>query len=363
VIDEAASRGYRRELVELLRGDGRLRSRRVAAAIEAVPRELFVPGVPLDEVYRPSDAIVTKRIDGVSVSSASAPEVVALMLEQLDPQRGDRVLEIGAGTGYNAALLAYLVGETGRVVTLDIDEDLVLGARAHLLEAGYGEVTVVQSDGALGYPTQGEHAYDRIMLTVASSDIAPAWHEQLARPHGRLVMPLAVHGLQRCVVFTPDADHLVCRSPRGCSFIGLRGLLDSGGQHLVLDPDGERAPTHALRTAVSASAEQVRKGLHLWLAAHEPGMCSLLAWAEAAARSGELLVLVPSGAEALAEGAVALVKEWDARGRPTDADAVIRAYPRSARSQPTDADEVIVDERWTRFILSWRAQPPATFTV
>src|SRR5216684_1954157 len=185
------SRAYRRALVDTLRGDGHVRSARVAEAIEAVPRELFVPGVPLDEVYRPRDAIVTKRIDGVSVSSASAPEVVALMLEQLDPQPGDRVLEIGAGTGYN---------------------------------------------GALGYPD--EHAYDGIMLTVASRDIAPAWREQLARPSGHLVMPLALRGLQRCVVFTPQDDHLVCSAPRGCSFIGLRGLLASGVQRVPLDPDG-----------------------------------------------------------------------------------------------------------------------------
>src|SRR4030088_1299270 len=154
------SRVLRRALVETLRGDGHLRSARIAEAIEAVPRELFVPGVPLDEGYRPRDALVTKRIDGVSVSSASAPEVVALMLEQLDPQPGDHVLEIGAGTGYNAALLAHLVGDTGHVVTLDIDEDLVLGAREHLRNAGYGQVTVVQTEGALGYSPQ--HAYDRI---------------------------------------------------------------------------------------------------------------------------------------------------------------------------------------------------------
>src|SRR4030081_1196849 len=126
---DTASRTARRSLVEKLQTDGHLRSPRVAAAIEAIPRELFVPRLPLDEVYRPSDAIVTKRIDGVSVSSASSPEVVALMLEQLDPRPGDRVLEIGAGTGYNAALLQHMVGPDGHVVTIDIDEDLVLSAR------------------------------------------------------------------------------------------------------------------------------------------------------------------------------------------------------------------------------------------
>jgi len=406
------SRVLRRELVQTLRGDGHLRSARVAEAIEAVPRELFVPGVPLDEVYRPREAIVTKRIDGVSVSSASAPEVVALMLEQLDPQPGDHVLEIGAGTGYNAALLAHLVGENGRVVTLDIDEDLVLSAREHLLSAGYGQVKVVQADGALGYPDQ--HAYDRIMLTVASRDIAPAWREQLARPFGRLVMPLALRGLQRCVVFTPEDDHLVCRAPRGCSFIGLRGLLAAGVQRMPLDPDGAhvvsgadenvtlsadevaallRAPAQELPSGVSTTFEQLREGLHLWFSAHQPGMCTLwggaqvpdlfglqdslrgtlclmdaaslvmLAWAEEERREGELVVLAPAGAERLAEVALGTLRDWDRRGRPMDAAAVIRAYPRSRGAQAAQSDEVVLDQRWTRFVLSWRNQPPAIFTV
>ena len=406
------SRAYRRALVHTLRGDGHLRSARVAAAIEAVPRELFVPGVPLDEVYRPRDAIVTKRIDGVSVSSASAPEVVALMLEQLDPQPGDRVLEIGAGTGYNAALLAHLVGESGRVVTLDIDEDLVLGAREHLRNAGYPHVRVVQADGALGYPD--EHAYDRIMLTVASRDIAPAWREQLARPAGRLVMPLALRGLQRCVVFIPEEDHLVCRAPRGCSFIGLRGLLASGVQRVPLDPEGAhvvsgaddvlslsadtvaallRASARILPSGVSTTFEELREGLHLWFAAHQAGMCTLwggaqvpdlfglqdslrgtlclmnsrslvtLAWADEARREGELVVQAPDGAEALAEVALGILRDWDRRGRPMDAAAEIRAYPRSRDALATPADAVVIDQRWTRFVLTWSDQPPAIFTV
>src|SRR5919201_1127668 len=224
--DESESRLQRRALVEVLQRDGHLRSSRVSEALLAVPRELFVPGVPLADVYCPSEAIVTKRLEGVSVSSASAPEVIAVMLEQLDARPGDRVLEIGAGSGYNAALLAHIVGATGRVVTLDIDEDLVVGAREHLQAAGFHEVTVVQADGALGYPAQ--EAYDRIILTVASNDIAPAWREQLARPDGRLVMPLGLRGMQRCVAFVIEGDHLVSRSLRNCSFIPLRGLLGIG---------------------------------------------------------------------------------------------------------------------------------------
>jgi protein-L-isoaspartate(D-aspartate) O-methyltransferase len=411
-INDNDSRVLRRALVETLRRDGHIRSARIAAAMQAVPRELFVPGVSLEEVYRPSDAIVTKRIDGVSVSSASAPEVVALMLEQLDPQPGNSVLEIGAGSGYNAALLAHLVGINGRVVTLDVDEDLVLGAREHLLRAGYGQVKVVQSDGALGYPD--EQTFDRIMLTVASNDIAPAWHQQLARPRGRLVMPLGLRGLQRCVVFTPEDDHLVCRSPRGCSFIGLRGLLASGAQRVALDPDGGRVlngmdeplplsidaiaallqePARARPSGVSTSLEELRPGLPLWLATHQPGVCTLwggesvpdlfglqeslrgtlclmdssslvlLAWADATQRAGELVVLAPTGAEALAEQALGILKDWDERGRPLDADAVIRAYPRGHSVEPTRGDDVVLNQRWTRFILTWRDQPPAILTV
>ena len=117
-----AERGWelRQALVSELKREGRVRSPRVEAALRSVARELFVPGVPIEEVYRPSDAIVVKRVEGVSVSSASAPDVVAVMLEQLAVEPGQRVLEIGAGTGYNAALLAELVGPAGQVVSIEI---------------------------------------------------------------------------------------------------------------------------------------------------------------------------------------------------------------------------------------------------
>src|SRR5438067_11942811 len=103
----------------------------VADALRAVPRHLFVPDVTVETAYR-DDAIVTKRdADGHPVSSSSQPTIMAIMLDQLGVAAGQRVLEIGAGTGYNAALIASIVGAGGAVVSIDIDDDLVASAQAN----------------------------------------------------------------------------------------------------------------------------------------------------------------------------------------------------------------------------------------
>jgi protein-L-isoaspartate(D-aspartate) O-methyltransferase len=102
-------------LVETLRAKGSLRSPAVAEAVATVPRHLFVPSVSVEDAYR-DRWIATKRTpEGEVVSSSSQPEIMVIMvimLEQLDVRPGQRVLEVGAGTGYNAALLARLVGPT-----------------------------------------------------------------------------------------------------------------------------------------------------------------------------------------------------------------------------------------------------------
>src|SRR3989442_13842516 len=165
-----------RALVDALVRRGAITDSRVEAAFRAVPRHLFLPRVPLEEVYR-DQAIPTKTINGEAVSSSSQPEIMATMLEQLGLAPGHRVLEVGAGTGYNAALMAHLVGAGGEVTTIDLDEDTVDGARAHLASAGFDRVRVVLGDGALGYPDAAP--FDRIILTVGAWDLAPAWRAQL----------------------------------------------------------------------------------------------------------------------------------------------------------------------------------------
>src|SRR3954447_22853894 len=115
--DEAHER--RTALIAHLDRTGALHDDAVRAALLHVPRHLFLPDEPLERAYA-DDAIPTKIADGVAISSASQPAIVAVMLEQLALAPGMRVLEIGAGTGYNAALLRTLVGPHGQVTTVDI---------------------------------------------------------------------------------------------------------------------------------------------------------------------------------------------------------------------------------------------------
>ena len=127
----------------------------LAAAFRTVRRHMFMPGVEPERAYRDEPLIIKSDPHRVPISSSSQPAIMARMLEQLDVRLGHRVLEIGTGSGYNAALLAQLVGETGAVVSVDIDVDLVEDARARLAECGVSQVTVGCGDGGSGQGFRG----------------------------------------------------------------------------------------------------------------------------------------------------------------------------------------------------------------
>lgn len=187
----------RNQLVSELRESGHVSSERVAAAFRTVRRHVFVPGVEPERAYRDEPLIIKSDPHRVPISSSSQPAIMARMLEQLDVRPGHRVLEIGTGSGYNAALLAQLVGETGAVVSVDIDVDLVEDARARLAECGVSQVTVGCGDGGLGWT---EHApYDRIIATVGAWDIPPAWGHpaRLPRSAGDAAGPARPAALDR----------------------------------------------------------------------------------------------------------------------------------------------------------------------
>ena len=199
---------------------------RLFAAFARVDRGRFVPGrIWVDDEsggYRPLERsedehtwsrwvyadhpVVTQVDDGresgigrVVTSSASQPSLVLAMLDQLDPAEGLRVLEVGAGTGYNAALLCSLLGN-GNVTTVEIDQHVADSARAALDRAGF-QPTVVTGDGAGGY--QPDAPYDRVIATYAVRRVPYAWLAQ-CRPGAVIVTPWGTpydnHGLLRLVV-------------------------------------------------------------------------------------------------------------------------------------------------------------------
>ncbi|MFI7221255.1 methyltransferase, FxLD system [Micromonospora maritima] len=225
----------RAALTDGLRAENIIRTPGVEAAIRATPRHLFLPGVPLEQAY--ADAPVYTKTDGrgASISAASQPRIVAMMLEQLDVRPGHRVMEAGAGTGYNAALLAALAGDDGRVVTLDVDEDLVDGARKHLAAAGVTTAAVVLGDGALGHPDGAP--YDRIIATVGAYEPPTAWLEQLA-PHGRLVVPLRLRGAaSRSIIFERYDGGWRDQGSELAVFMPLRGIGDDARRQVPITPE------------------------------------------------------------------------------------------------------------------------------
>lgn len=227
----------RNTLVDQLRADGHARTPAVETALRTVPRHVFVPEAPLEDAYANAPVHIKYDTDGTSISCASQPGVVALMLDQLDAQPGERILELGAGTGFNAALLGYLVGKRGHVTTLDVDDDLVEGARANLAAAGITNVEAVTRDGALGYAEGAP--YDRIIATVGAHGVPHAWLQQLA-PGGRLLVPQRLKGtVSRSIAYEQRDGRWVSLGSEMNTFMPLRqGIADDDRRVIPLSTDG-----------------------------------------------------------------------------------------------------------------------------
>ncbi|WP_413754915.1 methyltransferase, FxLD system [Streptomyces sp. MMBL 11-3] len=234
---EADAARLRNALIDQIKANGQARTPAVETALRTVPRHLFVPKATLEAAYANNVVDVKHDADGSSISCASQPGIVALMLDQLEAQPGERILELGAGTGYNAALIAHLVGESGHVTTIDVDDDLVAGARAHLAAAGFTNVAAVTRDGALGHAEGAP--YDRIIATVGAYGIPHAWLEQLA-PGGRLVAPQRLKGsVSRSIVYERHDGRWVSRGSEMNTFMPLRrGIADDDRRDIALSTDG-----------------------------------------------------------------------------------------------------------------------------
>lgn len=260
---------WRDQMVETLRRPGVLGGETLAPQVEralhTVPRHLFAPEAELKDAYAPDAPVAIKHDRGRRTSSLSSAHTQATMLQQAGVSSGMRVLEIGSG-GYNAALLAELVGPDGEVTTVDIDPDITDRARRYLDEAGYERVRVVTADAEYGV---AEHApYDRILVTAGAWDIPPAWWEQLA-PRGCLVVPLRMRGITRTIAFDrADDGHLVSRDDHHLTvfvpILGEGAHADHGtavGEGVELFLADDEADVSALTEALGGPRTEVWPGV------------------------------------------------------------------------------------------------------
>ncbi|MEC3974281.1 methyltransferase, FxLD system [Amycolatopsis sp. H20-H5] len=399
VTDRAAV--LRAAMVEQLRTHDELCSDALIRAFATVPREAFAPGAPLEQVYNRDDVVITQRDEnGLATSSVSAPRIQAMMLEQADIRPGMRVLEIGSG-GYNAALIAELVGPNGHVTTVDIDSFVTDRAAEFLADTGYSRVRVVRADAEGGVP--GHAPFDRIVVTAGAWDIPPAWTEQLAEG-GVLVVPLRMRGLTRSVALVREQGRLVSRGYVLCGFVPILGvganaerLVLLRGEDVALRVDADQAvDADALREALSVPRVVRESGvevggfesfdeLDLFLATALDDFGLLVAKSEMieagvverSARMGAKTALAGSSfayrasqatsedrtsfefvvyghgrdGESIAEKYVALIREWD-RVHRHGPGARIEVFP-AGTPDAEIGEGRLMEKKHTRVLVSW----------
>ena len=183
----------------------------VLAALRAVPRDRFVPAEARPWAWE------NRALSIGHEQTISQPTIVALMTEAAALSADDRVLEIGTGSGYQAAVLSRLAGS---IVSVEVVDALRERAAELLAELGYDNVTVLPAGDELGAPDLGP--YDAILVTAAAPDLPPPLVDQLAEG-GRIVAPIGSRDNQDLVVATKRGDRLERRSLGPCRFVPLRG--------------------------------------------------------------------------------------------------------------------------------------------
>ena len=208
-------REQRRDLVTHLERAGYVRSEPVREAFLTVKREEFVPAVVQQAAY------ADHPLDIGHGQTISAPHMVAIMVEAMRAKEGQRVLEVGGGSGYHAAVMAHVVGSDGHVYTVERLESLADRARASLEAAGLSDrVTVVVGDGSCGWP---EYApYDRISVACAAPKVPEPMLRELT-DGGRLLIPVGGLYVQELTRITRVGTKFRKEGLGGCVFVPLVG--------------------------------------------------------------------------------------------------------------------------------------------
>ncbi|MCD6551982.1 protein-L-isoaspartate O-methyltransferase [Thermotoga sp.] len=196
---------------------------RIAKAFLEVPREEFLmKHYSLSHVYE--DVVLVSYEDGEVFSTSSQPSLMAMFMEWVELGEGMKVLEIGGGTGYNAAVMSRIVGENGFVVTVEYFEKVCKIARENVRRLGIDSVAVVCGDGYYGVPDFAP--YDVIFVTVGVDEIPEHWFRQL-KDEGRVIVPINMKfsGRQPAFLFVKKGNHLEGNYKLETRFIEAGGNL------------------------------------------------------------------------------------------------------------------------------------------
>ncbi|MCX6661421.1 MAG: protein-L-isoaspartate(D-aspartate) O-methyltransferase [Euryarchaeota archaeon] len=203
----------RDRLVRNLCKEGYIKTKLVKQAFLTVPREEFIPDFLKNYSY------VDTPLDIGNGQTISAPHMVAIMCEALDIKKGQRILEIGTGSGYHAAIVSQLVRETGRVYTIERFESLAIKAKQNLQTINCSNVIVEVGDGSCGLPLH--QPYDRIYVTCAAPSIPQPLIDQLRDP-GKLLVPVGDMYCELMLLEKEKQKHTV-HHLGGCVFVPLVG--------------------------------------------------------------------------------------------------------------------------------------------
>jgi protein-L-isoaspartate(D-aspartate) O-methyltransferase len=207
----------REDLVDNLFKHGYIRTEKVRKAILQVPREEFMP------LENRSYAYLDRPLPIGKGQTISAPHMVSIIAEKLDLTEGMNILEIGTGFGYNAAVVAEIIGNTGHVYTVERIPSLAEKAAWNLEKTGYkNRVTVILGDGTLGYPEKAP--YDRIYGTASAPKVPEPLKEQL-KIGGKLIIPLGSHNYFQELISVSriSEDNFQIQNLGGVAFVPMIG--------------------------------------------------------------------------------------------------------------------------------------------
>lgn len=203
----------RERLVNALKRQRRIITDKVEKAFLEIPRELFIPDSLKKHSYFDSPLEIGHG------QTISAPHMVAIMCEALDIQEGEKILEIGAGSGYHAAIVSKLVGDNGHIYSIERISFLVKQAKRNIQSARIENVTVVKGDGSEGYVDCAP--YNSIYVTCAAPELPQPLIDQLKDP-GKLLIPV---GKMICdlILVEKKEKNIIKHNLGGCAFVPLIG--------------------------------------------------------------------------------------------------------------------------------------------